>query len=414
MFVNGGDSGVLRSNLLGFAGLGGAWLQNGADGWLIENNEFRGNSATDAAYDGLAVTGQSATVRGNLVIANFGNAIEFWSAGGGHNVENNTVSGNAGNEGYAVAVNDGISGTVFDRNLIQNNVGTGIAIDGGGSGNRITANGISGNTGLGVDLDLNGVTVNDGVMTVGATNLLMDHPVITSATLAGTTLTVAGYVGSAPSQATFAGARVEVFESDNDGTGFGEGAIYLGFLTADASGNFSGTLDVTGKGLVVGETITGTATDGSNNTSEFGANVSPQPPAIVKRAFELDGTPVPSGTVLPKGTVFKFLLYVNNPGGAVSDVSLSDALDAAFEYQSGTIRYDNSQPASTAGACTPAEEAAIFTAANAGTPGTDGVDGDPVCRAATTIHVGDQNAANARLDIAAGRVFATVFTCRMR
>ena len=42
---------------------------------------------------------------------------------------------------------------------------------------------------------------------------------------------------------------------------YGEGKTYLGFLTADANGNFAGTLDVTGKGLLVGEKITGTATD---------------------------------------------------------------------------------------------------------------------------------------------------------
>ena len=71
-------------------------------------------------------------------------------------------------------------------------------------------------------------------------NYEMDHPVFTSATLAGTTLTVAGYVGSAPNQTTFANARVELFESDNDGNGFGEGKTYLGFLTTDANGNFRG------------------------------------------------------------------------------------------------------------------------------------------------------------------------------
>ncbi len=141
--------------------------------------------------------------------------------------------------------------------------------------------------------------------------------------------------------------------------------------------------------MTLNDQITGTATDASNNTSEFGANVTPQPLSIVKRAFTLDGTAVPSGAILPKGAVFKFLLYINNPGGAVSDVSLSDALEAAFEYQGGSIRYDDSQPACSSGTCTPAEEAAIFAATGAGTAGTDAEDGDPVSRAATTIHVGD-------------------------
>jgi hypothetical protein len=62
---------------------------------------------------------------------------------------------------------------------------------------------------------------------------------------------------------------VEVFKSDSDGSGFGEGQTYLGTLTADGSGNLSGTVTVS---LSIGDKITGTATDAGNNTSEFGAN----------------------------------------------------------------------------------------------------------------------------------------------
>ena len=56
---------------------------------------------------------------------------------------------------------------------------------------------------------------------------------------------------------------------DGDASGYGEGQTYLGNLTADANGNFSGTITVSG--VTYGNNITGTATDGSNNTSEFGA-----------------------------------------------------------------------------------------------------------------------------------------------
>ena len=98
-------------------------------------------------------------------------------------------------------------------------------------------------------------------------------------------LTVSGYVGSAPGQSTFANARVEIFKADNSpadqngeivaGDGLnvphGEGRTYLGFLTTDANGNFSGPLTVSG--LSVGDLITGTATDTSDNTSEFAANL---------------------------------------------------------------------------------------------------------------------------------------------
>jgi hypothetical protein len=135
---------------------------------------------------------------------------------------------------------------------------------------------------------------------------------------------------------------------------------------------------------------------------------------IAKRAFRLDGTAIASGTVVPKGTLFKFLLYVINPGPVAPDVSLRDVLDPAFDYLGGTVRTDDSQPACPTGTCSAAEESAIFAAANAGTPGTDALDGDTVSRSGATICAGNQDVANAQLTIAAGKVYALVFTVRMR
>ena len=71
----------------------------------------------------------------------------------------------------------------------------------------------------------------------------MDFPVITSASLLNCSLTVAGYVGSAASQSTFANARVEFFKAAADSSGYGEGqTFFLGYLITDASGNFSGNI----------------------------------------------------------------------------------------------------------------------------------------------------------------------------
>jgi hypothetical protein len=49
----------------------------------------------------------------------------------------------------------------------------------------------------------------------------------------------------------------------------GEGKTYIGYITTNANGNFSGSLSV---GSCDFTQITGTATDSSNNTSEFGPN----------------------------------------------------------------------------------------------------------------------------------------------
>jgi uncharacterized repeat protein (TIGR01451 family) len=232
-----------------------------------------------------------------------------------------------------------------------------------GTGNAVLGNSIHSNTALGIDLGNNGVvTANDGAKPAGQPNLEMDFPVFTSATLSGTTLTVAGYVGSAPNQSTFASARVEVFKSDNDPTGYGEGQTYLGFLTSDANGNFSGTLTVSG--LAAGDRITGTATDGSNNTSEFGANVTVaapgyQPDAMIKLASEGAGayatdnvyeaaaaTQVKSQGVVSASTAAYHLLFQND--GNVSD-NFVIAQAAANNCAGFTVQYlDNTSTDQTA------------------------------------------------------------------
>jgi hypothetical protein len=103
-------------------------------------------------------------------------------------------------------------------------------------------------------------------------------------------LSVAGYVGNTPAgSATFAGAVVQLFKADNDPAdqrgptlagdsdmaGHGEGAVYLGSLTADGMGLFAGTIAVPAGVLFrAGDPITATASDAlpGGNTSEFGSN----------------------------------------------------------------------------------------------------------------------------------------------
>ena len=57
-----------------------------------------------------------------------------------------------------------------------------------------------------------------------------------------------------------------------DLSGYGEGKVYLGALTADGDGRFSGTISLTAGQAAVGDVITATTTDSSGNTSEFGPN----------------------------------------------------------------------------------------------------------------------------------------------
>jgi uncharacterized repeat protein (TIGR01451 family) len=140
--------------------------------------------------------------------------------------------------------------------------------------------------------------------------------------------------------------------------------------------------------------------------------------ALIKRAFLSDGTPVTSGATLPRGTVVKFMIYLNNDTAfAVNDVSVQDQLAAAFGYQPNSVKISNTVANCAAVACTGAEEATIYTAANAAAAGTDAVDPDGVSYTAgtTTIDVGNQVVAgNAQVNAAANRVWAVLFTVVMQ
>ncbi|MFZ4759067.1 MAG: DUF6701 domain-containing protein, partial [Burkholderiaceae bacterium] len=52
----------------------------------------------------------------------------------------------------------------------------------------------------------------------------------------------------------------------------GEGPVYLGFLTVDGSGRFSGSIPLSAGQLAVGQGVSATVTDTSGNTSEFSPN----------------------------------------------------------------------------------------------------------------------------------------------
>ncbi len=184
------------------------------------------------------------------------------------------------------------------------------------------------------------------------------------------------------------------------------GGLLLGLalsLAAQAADN-------TGTGDVAGDS----ASLADSNT--FSLNSTGAGLTLVKTAFLADGTPLTSGSTLPTGTLVKFMIYVNNQSSiAINDVSIQDVLDPLFLYQAGTIKVDNSVANCAAAACTPAEQAAIFAAADASAALTDGVDGDGASfTAGTTVDVGNENQANAQVDVAANTVLALVFTVQMQ
>lgn len=181
-------------------------------------------------------------------------------------------------------------------NFIKNNDVAGVAVTESSLNNRISRTQISDNRLLGIDLEYDGVTANDnGDGDVGS-NSLLNFPItiIDTVILLGNNLKIAGF---AP-----AGSVVEFFIADagpnpnplliSFTTSFGEGAVYLfaqtewGVNDADATtgtytddgtratitksqNRFEFTFDVSSFSLDNATRFTSTATDISNNTSEF-------------------------------------------------------------------------------------------------------------------------------------------------
>ncbi len=133
---------------------------------------------------------------------------------------------------------------------------------------------------------------------------------------------------------------------------------------------------------------------------------------LVKTAFLTSGgAQLTSSDTVPAGTSVDFMIYINNESSvAISDVSIQDVLDAAFTYQTGTIKIDNSV-ADCAATCDAAEEQAVYAAAILTAALTDGAGDDAASFAALTVDAGNSVVGtNARLDVAANTVLALVFT----
>ncbi|MFZ4760894.1 MAG: beta strand repeat-containing protein, partial [Burkholderiaceae bacterium] len=271
---------TFQGNRIGTDAAGNAALRNNEVGLVID-------SGAGPQQVGGRAAGEGNTISGNLYSGIWINS----ATAGGTVIEGNRIG--VGVDGTTVVANgwDGVSmrlGTTGNvriggtqtgaGNVIAGNTGAGVRIDIGTEGNAILGNSIYGNGQIGIDLNIagnafgtpDGVSLNDGAKIAGRPNRQMDFPTITSARARGSQLTLAGYVGTAAGPTTFGGARVELFVADGDASGYGEGRTYLGTITTNADGSFSGTVPMTVSGLRLGSQLTATATDGSNNTSEFG------------------------------------------------------------------------------------------------------------------------------------------------
>ncbi|MFC3978314.1 right-handed parallel beta-helix repeat-containing protein, partial [Belliella kenyensis] len=315
VWINGSTNIVVRNNLIGHLNAFGVYVVN-SENALIEGNSILNTGITSPAsnpQESVRIFGAGPnTVRHNYIGQTIWGNIEL---GGAQNV---VIHGNTIEHGMQTAISGVIpaqnaavvamaaSDVTISNNIIRNTAnGHGVLVNSrtndtnppvNGERIHITENSIYNNSLLGINLnisDLNDdstndeVTPNDGIKNVNTANSGMDYPIATTALLSASLnqLILEGYVGDNPAGSTlFANTKVEVFQAFEFGTingqvisgdglsvPHGEGRTYLGTLTSDANGLFSGILSVSG--LAVGDVITFTGTDLDGNTSEFSANI---------------------------------------------------------------------------------------------------------------------------------------------
>jgi len=287
----GGDNGLAQNCLIGYAVGTGVSIGSSSNGWQVTGCEIRGNAIGQGARDGIGIASSSGTtISGNLVADEDGCGIDFDPSSGTITVVDNTVThcGRLGTPGTdQPGIRAGGPNDVIDRNVLASNYGAGVMVNASATNDVITRNAMSGNGTIatsgggaasgeiGIDLlsatdnpstgTAPFVTLNDAGDADGGANGLLNFPVLESASVAGGTLTITGWARP--------GSVIELFLSDGDASGFGEGATWVTTLTEGSAADLDASTSA------YGGTINGLA-QGGDNTNRFRFAV-PAPPGVV-------------------------------------------------------------------------------------------------------------------------------------
>lgn len=316
-------------------------------------------NGTGVAGNGLTITGANGVLVRGLMIDRFAGAGVAIAGGNGSRVEGSLLGTDAaaavdlGNGGDGVSLTGGANGatiggtTAAARNVIAFN-GRGVVVgssaaDAATTANAIRANSIVANDGLGIDLAGDGVTLNDEGDVDTGPNGLLNFPVLTSVTQTGATvLVVEGFARP--------GSTIDLFVTDVEPGGFGEGRTYLTTVVEGAvndqdarTGSYGPVVggitvgsDTTNRfrfsfnfALAEGARITATATL-AGVTSEFSNAAAVTFPADVTIGITAPATVQP-------GTTIAYVVTVTNLGpGVASGLSAGLTLPAGLTWQSTT------------------------------------------------------------------------------
>jgi hypothetical protein len=288
----------------------GVYIGEGAHDNVVDGNLISGND-----FEGVCIVGYAEAIPPVFTYAN---------------IVTNNIIGLAVSMAPLPNTRDGVSigiyGPIYQGGYATDNlIGVNIIAHNGRNGvlvwehfsnnanadfNSITQNSIYNNTLLGIDLADDGVTANDPNDPDAGPNEELNFPVITSAVETAGQTTISGTINidSDPTQ-----ALIEVFKVSPDPSGYGEGQVYLGTASANASSNWS----VVVSGCSAGDTVTATTTDLTLNTSEFAQNF------VVVTGIEENATALPE----------RFELGQNRPNPFVRATSIHFALPFASELK---------------------------------------------------------------------------------
>ena len=254
------------------------------------------------------------TLKGNKIGTNLSGNLDLGNTNTGVHIAasalNNTIGG----------------GAAADANEISFN-GIGINHSGAG-GNMIRRNSIHDNDGLGIDLAPAGVTPNDNLDGDGGPNNLQNYPVITFVQAFSNNVTIQGTLHSAPNQAFIIDLYGNAFV---DPSGSGEGRTWLGGqqITTNGSGNATFNVALNIPISSVGQWVTATATDASNNTSEFS----------VARNICASPTASPTSITAPIGGITSSFIFINSTGCAAPTVASNRIWITGVSYMAGTVNF---------------------------------------------------------------------------
>jgi predicted outer membrane repeat protein len=255
------------------------------------------------------------------------------------NSDGHALGGTGAGEGNVIAHNGGIG--VF----VDNNCGAAFCLR-----NAIVGNSVFGNAGLGIDLSPSGVNANDALDADTGANGRQNFPVIDAVEAASNVLTATGTLSSSASTA------FDLHFYSNaacDPGGSGEGAVYLGVIsaTSDAAGVTTFTATLTAA-VPDGSRITATATDPAGNTSEFSACSLPTGYAPISGLQAVNDSPTFLGmatgltATITGGTGVSYAWNLGD-GQSAAGASVSHVFDAIGVYTAVVTATNSGSQAST-------------------------------------------------------------------